>query len=363
MTVEHGGNIFALAKELGYERSECLDFSANINPLGISKNLQAGLFRDLDLLTHYPDVHYNQSRQLLADYHGLSSDMVLLANGAVELFYDIARALKPRKVIVLRPTFLEYEQALTQVGAEIAPLVLTEPDYTWNLADILPLLDNLSQGDMVLLCNPNNPTGTLVDNRLLRDLADILSDRGIHLVLDEAFADFLVDEERYSFVSYLTAFSNVLIVRSLTKFYAIPGLRLGYALTANPDYLQAIEQVRPPWTVNALAEVALSLIVKDKTYQEDTRGLIASEKAFLYEGLLALKDIVPVKPSVNYIFFKYLGDLDLRGLLRQRKIFIRSCANYPSLTDQHYRIAVRSRQENEQLLASLGQLLEREQSP
>lgn len=363
MGVEHGGNVFALAKELGYERSECLDFSANINPLGISPKLKAGLLADWDLLTHYPDVHYTKSRQRLAAHHGLTAESVVLANGAVELFYDIARALKPQKVLLLRPTFLEYEQAFSQVGAEVVPLVLTTSTYKWALTDILPLLDDLAVGDVVLLCNPNNPTGSLVTNRLLRDLAQQLMARELHLVLDEAFADFLVNEDDYSFVPYLKAFPNVIVVRSLTKFYAIPGLRLGYALTVNQAYVQAIEEVRPPWTVNALAEVALDLILEDKVYQEKTRQLIQTEKIFLYNALSAFHSIEVVKPSVNYIFFTYHGDLDLRSILRQRKIFIRSCANYPGLTDQHYRVAVRGRSDNEHLLAVLSDILEREQSP
>lgn len=363
MPVEHGGNVLALANQLGYKRQDCLDFSANINPLGVSERVKAGLLADWDLLTHYPDLHYQTSRERLAEHHGLDAEAVLLANGAVELFYDLARALKPSKVLLLQPTFLEYEVAFAQVGTAISYLTLTEPDYSWDVERLLSQIEEFGAGDMVLLCNPNNPTGSLVTNTLLRDLATVLLSRQITLVLDEAFADFLEDEEQHSFVSDLKAFANVLIVRSLTKFYAIPGLRLGYALTYNRSYLEAIEQIRPPWTVNALAEVALSLLLDDKPYQQKTKAWVTTEKAFLYQGLSAFKQLVPLKPTVNYIFFKYLGDLDLREVLRQRKIFIRSCANYPSLTDKHYRVAVRSRSENECLLATLADVLERKQSP
>ena len=337
MKVEHGGNAAALAEEFGFSLEDCLDFSANINPLGISPRLRACLTESIDWLVHYPDISYSRSRELLAHHHDLEKDKVLLANGAVEVFYELARFLRPKTVLTLSPTFMEYEKAFSQVQAKVERFSLPSPSYEWNLADMLPALDSLTVGDAVLICNPNNPTGTLIRRTELEKLAEDLQERQIFLILDEAFMDFLDDEEAYSFVSCLAAYPNAVVVRSLTKFYAIPGLRLGYALSCHP-----------------------TVLLEDEAYQQATKQWLRVERDFLFQGLTAFSQIRPVKPSVNYIFFEYLGQQDLRQELRQRKIFIRSCQNYHDLTDRHYRIAIRSHQENEQLLACLTEVLAKE---
>ena len=357
MKVEHGGNAGALAESLGYRLEDCLDFSANINPLGLSPALRAGLIEAIDSLVHYPDIDYSKSRQFLADYHGLDRSNVLLANGAVEIFYELARYFKPEKLVTLSPTFMEYEKAFQQQGSQIGRFVLQGPDYSWTFDDLLPSLEPLSQGDAVLICNPNNPTGSLVTNAVLTELAGYLLEKGAILILDEAFIDFLEDQDDYSFQSYLKAYPNTVIVRSLTKFYAIPGLRLGYALSCHPACFQEIEGSRAPWTVNSLADQVLPLLLTDRAYQEQTRQWLKTEQDFLYQGLAALPQLAVVRPSANYIFFEYQGQLDLRAALWQRKIFIRSCQNYHDLGPNHYRIAIRSRQENEQLLQALRTVL------
>ena len=328
MKVEHGGNAAALAEEFGFSLEDCLDFSANINPLGISQKLRACLTESIDWLIHYPDISYSHSRELLAHHHGLDKDNVLLANGAVEVFYEC--------------------------------FSLPSPSYEWNLADMLPALDSLTAGDAVLICNPNNPTGTLIRRTELEKLAEDLQERQIFLILDEAFMDFLDNEEDYSFVSRLATYPNAVVVRSLTKFYAIPGLRLGYALSCHPTCFEEIEGSRAPWSVNAMADQALPVLLEDLAYHQATKQWLRVERDFLFQGLTAFSQIRPVKPSVNYIFFEYLGQQDLRQELRQRKIFIRSCQNYHDLTERHYRIAIRSHQENEQLLACLTEVLAKE---
>ncbi|KXT83799.1 L-threonine 3-O-phosphate decarboxylase [Streptococcus sp. DD11] len=361
MIVEHGGNAAALAEAFGYSLDDCLDFSANINPLGLSPRLRDCLLDALDdALVHYPDSVYRHSREALGDHHGLDSSQVLLGNGAVELFYDLARFFHPQTLLTLSPTFMEYEKAFAQVQTETKRVVLEAPDYSWSFEQLLPALETLAAGDAVLICNPNNPTGSLSRRSELEKLASFLQEREMVLIVDEAFMDFLEDERDFSFTYSLKDFPNAVVVRSLTKFYAIPGLRLGYALSCHPACFEAVEGSRAPWSVNALADKAVPALLGDRDYQEATRQWLRAEQAFLYQGLSAVAQLRPVRPSVNYIFFEYLGPLDLRQELRKRKIFIRSCQNYPNLTDRHYRVAIRSRQENEQLLAALTAVLMKE---
>ncbi|MBF0777613.1 threonine-phosphate decarboxylase CobD [Streptococcus cuniculi] len=360
MRVEHGGDAAALAETLGYPLEECIDFSANINPFGLSEQLKSTLVSAMEQLTHYPDIYYRKARLALSEHHNCDLENLALSNGAVELFYELARYFRPKQVLTLSPTFMEYEKAFTQVGARVKECVLKAPDYHWDCENVLEAACDLSRGDVVLICNPNNPTGTLQDNQTLKKVAAALAEKGIILIIDEAFMDFLSEEETYSFIPYLAEFTNSIVVRSLTKFYAIPGLRLGYALSYHPTCLTEIQDKRAPWTVNTLADTAVPVIVADKVYQDKTRKWLVQEKEYLFHQLSQFSCLIPVKPSVNYLFFEYQGELDLREELRKYKIFIRSCSNYRQLSSQHYRVAIRSRKENERLLAALRTVLEDE---
>ncbi|MGQ7553777.1 threonine-phosphate decarboxylase CobD [Streptococcus suis] len=357
MKVEHGGNMNQLASDFGFRPEDCLDFSANINPLGLSEKVKSKIIETLDCLVHYPDVTYSQSKAALAEYHSCPTQQILLSNGAVDIFYELARYVKPKKILLLSPTFMEYEKAFKQVGSDIIYHVLERPHYSWTFESILPNLEKLSSGDLVLICNPNNPTGTVVPTDTLLLVAEFLRQKGVYLVLDEAFMDFITDSDSYSMVAHLKDYQNVIVVRSLTKFYAIPGLRLGYALSSNTDLIAAIDEMRPPWTINALADALVPVILKDSEYHHATEEWLKSEQEFLYKELTALPDLQVLPPTVNYIFFEYEGNESLRELLIQEKIFIRSCHNYHHLNDRHYRVAIRSREENCRLIEAFRSVL------
>lgn len=360
MKIEHGGNAGALAKRFGYLPEDCIDFSANINPLGISQKLQDCLLESIPSLAYYPDADYIRSRTYIARYHGQPADCVLIANGAVDIFYELARYFQPARLLLLSPTFMEYEKAFSQVGSEMLYHVLSGPDYQWNFTDILSSLLLLSEGDAVLICNPNNPTGSLVSAAELRKIAEFLAKRKVILIIDEAFVDFLENEQEYSFISSLQMSPNSIVVRSLTKFHAVPGLRLGYAVTHHPACLPAIETNRPPWTVTAFADKAVPVILADKDYQEQTRQWLLEEKEFLFRGLSEFPELLVTEPAVNYIFFECRLAIDLRKALWRRKIFIRSCRNYHQLTERHYRVAVKGRDDNAKLLEALKDIFWKE---
>ena len=356
MIVEHGGNGRLLAEKNGNSSEKWIDFSANINPLGVSTSLRQVLVDSIDRITEYPDITNQYEKDLLREHHGNQDLEILLSNGAVGLFYELAQTLKPKRLLILSPTFMEYEKAFHQEGTEILYHHLTAPHFTWTVEGLLSDIDQLEAGDVVLLCNPNNPTGSVVPVSQLLEIAKKLLERNIHFILDEAFIDFLEDEEKYSFVPYLSEFTNTIVVRSLTKFYAIPGLRLGYALGKHPC-LTKINERRAPWTINALALQALPVILKDQDYQAQTLKWLQEEKDFLYRSLETFSALTVLKPSVNYIFFKYTGSKDLREELWRYNIFIRSCSNYRNLSSDYYRVAIRSREENTCLLVALKAIL------
>lgn len=356
--VEHGGNIAEVADLLACKTQEMIDFSANINPLGLSPRLKTHMISVLERLTRYPDYRYQEARGFLAQYHGQEINTILLGNGAVGLFYELAAYLKPQTLLTLSPTFMEYEKAFQQVGSKMSYCILEAPRYEWCYDDIRPYIENLQAGDVVLICNPNNPTGSLVTHKELTKIAIDTDSRGLYLIIDEAFIEFLDNESNYSFIPLLKDFPNVIIVRSLTKFYAIPGLRLGYAISNHPNCFEWINQQRAPWTINAIAESVIPVMLTDDDYIQKTRYWLKQEQVFLYEALAAIPCLNPVRPSANYIFFDYQGQQDdLRQRLWEKKILIRSCHNYHHLKNNHYRIAIRSHEDNVALIKALKEVL------
>lgn len=357
--VEHGGNLAHLAALAGYEPTDCIDFSANINPLGLSRAVRNHLIRELDHLTVYPDVKQRQARDYLATYHGLEPENFLLCNGAVEAFYDFARWLQPKRAWILEPTFLEYRKAFASTGAQIQSIPLKEPAFTWTFESLRLDLAAVQEGDVVVLCNPNNPTGTQSSRSELEELVMWLGRRGAWCLLDEAFIDF-IEEEDASLLPLLQKLEKLVIVRSLTKFFALPGLRLGYMTTGHATCLEEIRQQRPPWTVNHLAASALPVLLADTDYQRRTYEWLAKEQAYLYQGLKAFPSLSVHRPTANFIFFRYKGQRDLRQRLWEQKLLIRSCWNYPGLGENYYRVGIRSHLENRRLLEVLGEVLENE---
>ncbi len=243
--VEHGGNLAHLAALAGYDPADCIDFSANINPLGLPIALKNHLIGELDHLVVYPDVEQGLARDYLATYHGLGRENFLLCNGAVEAFYDFARWLQPERAWILEPTFLEYRKAFESIGAQIQSIPLEKPEFTWRFESLCLDLVAVQPGDVVVLCNPNNPTGTRSARSELEQLITWLGSKGVWCVLDEAFIDFVEEGEGASLIPLLQKLEKLVIVRSLTKFFALPGLRLGYLAMAHVACLEEIRQQRP----------------------------------------------------------------------------------------------------------------------
>ncbi|WP_228062321.1 MULTISPECIES: threonine-phosphate decarboxylase CobD [unclassified Streptococcus] len=360
MKVEHGGNRLYQAQKWGVDLQTCIDFSANINPLGISPRVRECLIQNLDYLIHYPDPDYQLARQAVATYHNLSTEQVLLGNGAIELIYQLARCLKPKTVVLPSPTFMEYEQAFREVSSDINYIELRPPHFEYQLDSLMANLAHLDSGDAFILCNPNNPTSSLMKKVDLLVLAEECTRKGVYLLLDEAFMDFLEDVE--SLIPELARFSQLFIWRSLTKFYAIPGLRLGYLVSSHQKMMKLLRDTQIPWMVNTLALSILPVLLEDESYRQKTLEYIARERSFLTSSLQEFSELTVGSAHANYIFIHYHGKLDLEAELGKLGIFIRSCQNYHGLDGSYYRLAVRRHEENQVLLATLKSLLGKEGS-
>lgn len=352
MSQEHGGNIFEFARRQGCRIDEVTDFSANINPLGMSPLAIRAIQDPVPSLIHYPDRNCAELREALAKHHGLKTDQILVGNGSTELIHLLPRALGFRKVLISAPTFSEYETAAKLSGCEIAFFQLRGEDHFKIFpSDLLKATTECINA--VFLCNPNNPTGQL----LLKDeslrIIELAYQRGIMVIVDEALMDYT---EPDSVIQETSTYPNLIVLRSFTKFYGMPGLRVGY-LVADKEILQAIERFKPPWSVNHLALLAARASLMDEPYIEKSRQVTEEERNYLWQTLSDIQGITVFPSYANYLLLKLSERLfrmeEVERRLIHEKILVRNCGSFRGLSPWYIRIAVRSRGDNEMLVRLL----------
>jgi threonine-phosphate decarboxylase len=344
--------VYHLARTLGINPADLLDFSANINPLGFPSGLTEAVQEAMWEIVHYPDRRCLALRQDLAAYHHLTPEEILVGNGSTELLYLLARVLKPRRGLIVVPAFSEYEHALTVAGV---PVVFQATSEAHNFA--LHEVFQAQSGDLVFLAHPASPSGVLLAPDLLVALAARLDAAGTYLLLDEAFIDFV---EEASFKSHLSRFPRLLILRSYTKFFGIPGMRLGFLLGA-PEEVARLAEAQEPWSVNTMAQAMGRACLADQEYMAQTRSLIVQEREFLFGQLAALPGLTPFPSAVNYLLVKLTRPgavaANLREQMLSHRIVIRDASNFRGLDERFFRIAVRGREENTRLLTALEECL------
>lgn len=348
---DHGGNVFAVARSLGIPPEEILDFSASINPLGPPAGVRTAVAAAFDRLVHYPDSDCTEFTAALARRHGCEPANVCVGNGSTELIFLLPRLVAGRRALLISPTFSEYAAALSQAGWGYDRFVLSPEDGFSLPLDTLKA--ELAKGYALLfLCNPGNPTGRLYGREVVAEVLALCREAGTLLVLDEAFMDFC---EESSAKDLVIGSGAGVVLRSMTKFYAFPGLRLGYALAAVP-LAQRLAALRLPWGVNTLAQAAGIAALADGGHGARTIACVAAERAFLTAGLAKLPGVRLYPGAANYLLGRLEDGLTAASLqvrLLTSRILIRNCANFPGLGDSFFRVAVRSREENERLLAAL----------
>jgi len=354
----HGGNLAWAAALAGCPPAAILDFSASINPLGPPASAIAAIQAHLPELSAYPDPEYRQLRAVLAQVHQLPESWILPGNGSAELltwagwdlsrlevtglvtpaFSDYSRALKAFNCRVLECPFDTFGLPLLELGAVLRSLPTTVSPQTSGL----------------LINNPHNPTGQLFSQE---SILPYLEQFGL-VVVDEAFMDFLPPEQQQSLIEVVQDYPNLVILRSLTKFYTLPGLRLGYAI-AHPDRLRRWQQWRDPWPVNVLAAAAAIAVIQDIEFQQQTWDWLPPTRSQLYEGLAQLLGLEPYMGAANYLLVRseQPSSQVQQRLLQRHQILIRDCLSFPELGDRFFRVAVRQTSENQRLIAGLAEVL------
>ncbi len=354
----HGGNIYAAARELGLPPSRLLDFSANINPLGPSKRALRLTAAALPCTRHYPDPDCCGLVTALASRWKLDQAHFMIGNGSSELIHLLPRALAIRHALILGPTFSEYARAVTAQGGRVAYLHATRRDgYRPPIAQALKALrTNRSRFDALFLCNPNSPTGQVAPAQNILDLADVAARRKVWVVVDETFVDYC---EAHSALSAVARNPRLLVLRSFTKFYALPGLRIGY-LAGSPEVVARIRQLQAPWSVNVLAQTAALAALEDRRHAQRSLAFIHRERARLTKALGGIPDLYVFPSAANFLLVELSPSMPAAHVtqtLRQQGLLIRDCSAIPGLNGRTIRIAVRTTTENRRLVAALRWVL------
>ena len=348
----HGGDVFAAARELGVSWRDILDFSASINPLGPPPGLKEHLFDSFDLLGHYPDPLTLGWRTELARIHGLSPDEVVAGNGTTALMYLLARVLRPQNPVMPVPAFAEYGQAVSRIGVRAGMVACSAEEGHAPSARTVDSLFAL-EPDLIFLAQPTSPAGSLVEPEILSMILDRAGKRGIYVLLDEAFLDFTSTP---SLAGAVGSHKSLIVLRSMTKFYALPGLRLGY-LTASADLTRRILARFEPWSVNSMAQAAGLYCLDQDDYAGQTRELIDRERAFLADGLERTGRGRVIPGRANYLLMQLTGAGPavnrLSSSLRRQGILIRDCASFG--LDGHIRVAVKTNSLNRRLISAMGE--------
>lgn len=341
----HGGNI--------YDKQVKIDFSININPLGIPDKVRKDALLGVELSEHYPDINKTALTQKLMDYYSINKEQIAIGGGAIEMIYTLVHMLRPQKALIIGPTFVEYERALKTIDAEYDYYFAKEEDGFVVTKDVFACLES-QEYDMVFVCNPNNPTGQLIERKRSKKFMEFCREHNMITVIDECFMEFVMKDKKYSMLTDMEEYTNLIVIRAFTKIFAMPGLRLGYAISANTDFINGLKNHMPPWNVSVPAQFAGVAALKEKTYIERTKLFLATEREWMIGQLQALGCKV-YETKANFILFK--AREGLQDDCMKYGILIRDASSFAGIPVGFYRIGIRKREDNEKLIKILKEII------
>ena len=380
----HGGNIYKVFREKNIK--EILDYSSNINPYGIPESLKSRIIENLEILERYPDPDYVELREKLANLNNVNLSDIILGNGATEIIFLFMKVINPKKILIVSPTFGEYERAVKAVGTsrnsidlscsddnknienkeiEIEYFELKESDdFKLNIGNLKNQLEK--KYDLLIICNPNNPTGKFLKLAQTEEILKECNKYDTKLFIDEAFIEFLADGMKESIINTEENKKNLFVTRAFTKFFAIPGLRLGYGMYFDKELEQKISEKKEPWSVNNIAELAGLTVLDDTEYIEKTLKWITKEKIYMYEKLNEISGIKVYETEVNFItgkideklFSEGLNVKVLREKMLEQGILIRDASNFKFLDERFFRLAIKDRASNDRVIEAMKEIFQ-----
>ena len=356
----HGSDLEKIEEIYHIKKEDITSFSANVNPLGISPLLRDTLAKHVDAITSYPDREYTQLRKSICAYTGANFENIIVGNGSTELISLFIQTTHPKKALILGPTYSEYEREISLEGGHTLYYPLKEENnFQMDVEDFCRQLNDSL--DLLVLCNPNNPTSTAVTRKDMRKILDCALQYGISVMVDETYEEFTPEGSKISSIPLTNNYNNLIVLRGISKFFAAPGLRLGYAVTGNPDLLKYINTKKNPWTINSLAEIAGCIMFSDKDYINKTKALISGERQRMYDTLSSWKTVKVYPSCTNFLLVRILredvtSDMVFDHCIR-KGLMIRDCSTFPFLDSSYIRFCVMSPEKNEELLEALREIL------
>lgn len=360
MSIVHGGNVYEVADGLGISPDSILDFSASINPQGPPAGLLETFNKYYHRLQHYPDIHNRSLVDAIARVHGMPSGRVVVGNGSTELIYVLPRALGIRTALIVLPTFSEYRRAFASQQIDLTDLITTGENYFQPTVEQLESTVEAVRPEAILVTHPGSPAGCVLPSSVRKWLAAKSAQNGIYCLVDEVFVDYC---EEKSFKGLIDESSKLIIIRSMTKFYGIPGLRLGYLLTSE-NLAESIAAHLPPWSVNTLAQIAGKYCLEQDQYRAGSLSFMEQERTRMLTRLNGLKGCRVFPSRANYVLIELASGLPAASELQQEllssdRILIRDCSSFEGLNSRYVRFAVRLPDQNDRLLDAFARWLAR----
>lgn len=342
----HGGDIRGFLERYG---AEPLDFSINVNPLGAPKEVQRAICDAAKDVDRYPDPLCRDLRLAIAQNEKVRAEQIYCAAGAAEIIYRLVWALRPKRALIVAPTFSEYALALKTQNCAIERHELKDEENFALTPKILPQLHD--ELDIVFLCNPNNPTGRCINSELLCEILKRCAKYNIRIVVDECFLGFSPHHESRTLVTFLSQYKQLIILKAFTKLYGMAGVRLGYCLSDDAQLLERLYNIGPPWNVSSLAQKSGMAALGAKDYLGKSRAIISAERPRLQTALTELGFRVINSESNFILFFSPMEELQEK--LCQNGVLIRDCSNFEGLKQGWHRVVVRTPQQNDRLIQAV----------
>ena len=355
----HGSDIEKVCEIYGLRREDIIMFGANVNPLGLSEHVKEQLAGRLDILSSYPDRSYTSLCSTISEYCNIPAEFILPGNGSSELIALLIQERNPKHTLILGPTYSEYARELSFSGSTQEYYHLREEDnFVLNVDDLCHTLEG--KYDFLILCNPNNPTSSAIKVNDLRRIVSFCNERNIFVMIDETYVEFAPDINEITAISLTREFQNLMVLRGVSKFYAAPGMRLGYGITGNLEFLKKMKEKQVPWSLNSLGALAGELMLKDQEYISQTRTLILSERDRLLHALSQIPIYKTYPAYANFILLKIqkpgLTSYDVFDACIRQNLMIRDCSSFECLDGEYIRFCIMTPEDNAKLLHILKSL-------
>ena len=356
--VFHGSDIEKICEYYHLKKEDIINFGANVNPLGLSASVKAALASHLDILSSYPDREYTSLREVLSAYCRIPSDYILPGNGSSELISLLIDALSPKHTLILGPTYSEYSRELSFSGSTQEYYHLKEEqDFRLDADDLCTVLAK-GNYDLLIICNPNNPTSSAILHDDMEKLLCFCADHGVFVMIDETYVEFAPDIEAVTAVPFTQRFTNLCVLRGVSKFFAAPGMRFGYAVTGNQDFLREMKEKQIPWSLNSIGAFAGEEMFKDQEYISRTRELILSERERMYRAVSQMPGYKTYEPYANFLLVKITKDgitsYDVFERCIKAGLMIRDCSSFQCLDGEFIRFCIMMPEANTRLLQKLN---------